>query len=145
MTIDEIKALCLMSAPVGSRITCNPPVLDTDEDMLVLVEAEKFMDFCHQLTGCGFSLDGSRVLAAGNSVDDPYHFQSFSLNGLNIIATAQLEFFWRFIAASSIAKRLNLLNKDDRIALFQAVLYSTVDECLPSPTSNLAPIFEVAA
>lgn len=34
----------------------------------------------------------------------------------------------RFIAATAVAKRLNLLDKADRIALFQAVLYANGGE-----------------
>lgn len=41
----------------------------------------------------------------------------------NLIITSSQVFHQRFLAASSVAKRLNLLEKSDRIALFQAVLY----------------------
>jgi hypothetical protein len=44
-------------------------------------------------------------------------------NAQNLIVTDDLEWHRRFVAATSIAKRLNLMAKADRIALFQAVLY----------------------
>ena len=42
---------------------------------------------------------------------------------VNLIVTRNDTFFNRFMAASSVAKRLNLLDKADRVAVFQAVLY----------------------
>lgn len=42
---------------------------------------------------------------------------------VNLIVTQDNKFYDRFMAATSVAKRLNLLDKADRIALFQAVLY----------------------
>ena len=131
LSLEQIEAMCEKFAPVGSRVTCNPPVMNTDADYLALVTEESFHEFWCNLTDAGFDLDGSRVRADANTVGAPDAFQSFSLNGVNIIATASEEFYDRFLAASSIAKRLNLLDKPDRIALFQAVLYSTIDGATP--------------
>lgn len=131
LSLPEIEAMCEKLTPVGSRVTCNPPVMDTDADYLALLVEDGFHEFWQNLLDAGFTLDGSEVRADANIVGADDSFQSFSLNGINIIATASVEFYNRFIAASSIAKRLNLLDKSDRIALFQAVLYSTVDGAKP--------------
>lgn len=34
--MERIKKLCAYMTPCGSRVTCNPPVLDTDEDFILL-------------------------------------------------------------------------------------------------------------
>ena len=101
---------------VGSRVTCNPAPVDTDRDWLVLIKpgAEKL------LPENGFSQDGSPQFYTGN---DNGGFRSWRKGELNVITTPDNEFFQRFITATALAKRFNLLNKQDRIALFQAVLY----------------------
>lgn len=143
MGLDEIKLMCERFTPVGSRVTCNPPVMNTDADYLVLVTPERFGEFWCALTGGGFDLDGSRIKAEMNTVGNPDAFQSFSREKINIIATASEEFYNRFMAASSIAKRLNLLKKADRIALFQAVLYATVDPAMAETPSSIIEAVKV--
>lgn len=131
ITLDEIKALCLDLRPVGSRVTCDPPPTDTDADYLVLVDCLEYKAFEATLFTNGFVLDGSMILATGCETGDPDTFQSFSRDKDNLIVTSNADFWEAFLAATSVAKRLNLLNKEDRIALFQAVLYSTIDGANP--------------
>ena len=50
-------------------------------------------------------------------------FYSFRKDNINIIFTECEDFFKQFVKATEIAKEKNLLNKDDRIELFQEVLY----------------------
>lgn len=118
----------LLSATlVGSRVTCNPPPADTDLDVLVHVtdmfEAQTY------LTLAGFDHDGSEISDRHDFVFDSA-FRSYSKGEVNVILTDDKEFHSRFLAASSVAKRLNLLQKDDRVALFQAVLYGNACEVL---------------
>lgn len=102
--------------PVGSRVTCNPAPSDTDEDWLALV----YSDPAERLREAGFTQDGSPEFYTGN---DNGGFRSWRRGDLNIVTTADREFFERFVTATDLAKRFNLLDKGDRIALFQAVLY----------------------
>jgi len=105
---------CYCWEPVGSRITCDPPPTDTDEDWLLrVIDLESF---------CKLAVDSGWGL--GTSLKNNPEFASLKLEDVNLICTQQLEFWDKFRAASSVAKRLNLLNKDDRIALFRAVLYA---------------------
>lgn len=101
---------------VGSRVTCNPPPADTDEDWLVLLESEAQQS----LQQAGFTQEGSPEFYTGSDVGG---FQSWRHGNINVITTPDPEFFYRFITATTLAKRFNLLKKADRIALFQAVLY----------------------
>ena len=110
--------------PVGSRVTCNPPPTDTDEDFLVCCfngSADS------HLKEQGFKQEGSPQFYTGN---DDGQFKSFRRGETNVIVTPFLEFFEKFRAATHIAKRLNIMAKSDRIALFQAVLYGVKVENL---------------
>ena len=40
--LNLLLGLCLECHAVGSRVTCDPPVMDTDRDMLCLVK-DRFM------------------------------------------------------------------------------------------------------
>lgn len=116
---------CIKYELVGSRVTCNPPPTDTDQDVLVLTSDQLWAEYLGVgLAASGFEKDGSDC---GNQVDylsrTRLSFQSFKLGALNLIVTFDPEFYRRFMAAAGVAKRLNLLDKGDRIVLFQAVLY----------------------
>lgn len=97
-------------APVGSRITCSPAPTDTDEDWLYLVRSPMPDSLL------GFALEGDQQYPVEN-------FRSFRKDNVNYILTDSEEFFEKFMVATRLATRLNLMVKADRIALFQAVLY----------------------
>ena len=106
---------------VGSSVTCDPPVLDTDLDYLVL--AVDWQPFLSQALHEGWELSGYWATHDIWSSLDNGDFVSLRKGKLNIILTACLVFRKKFLLASSLAKRFNLLKKADRICLFQAVLY----------------------
>ena len=102
--------------PVGSRVTCNPAPVGTDQDFLCLCKPQ--YDLLDVASTC---------LNAGHQVDMKYgtvlgEFLSTRSGDINLIATTNRTFFDKFIVASKTAKFLNLLNKDHRIALFDAVI-----------------------
>lgn len=102
----------------GSRVTCNPPVTDTDRDIVYLVENQE--SFAEALMADGWAMGGSM-----HPIDCAQAFKYVSMRkeSENAIFTEEHEFFRRFRAATCVSKRLNLMKKEDRIALFQAVLY----------------------
>lgn len=110
--------------PVGSRVTCKPAPVNTDEDWLCLLpaDAESGANFDAALVGMGWRLGGSQPTDA-EVMPPSARFWSYTHGEVNIIVTRSEEFYKRFMAATSVSTRLNLLEKDDRIALFQAVLY----------------------
>jgi hypothetical protein len=108
--------------PCGSRVTCNPPPVDTDEDWLV--HTENALAFREVALDVGFNIGGSLFLDAQCPLNADDRFSSYMRGDENLIVTQDRHFFDKFKAASSVAKRLNLLDKADRIALFQAVLYA---------------------
>jgi hypothetical protein len=104
---------------VGSRVTCDPPPTNTDRDVLCFVEnKEAFASLAEKE---GFEAAGyvqAEQLHLTNS-----QFISLKNGECNLIVTDDLAFKNLFLVATRLAKRLNLLNRDDRVALFQAVLY----------------------
>lgn len=116
---DCIKEHCFYHQLVGSRVTCTPPPTDTDQDVLCMVN--DWNELIANLEELGWQFDGSEHYA--NALDEGVGFRSYRNGDVNLILTTEFEFYSRFMAATSIAKHLNLLKKEDRIALFQAVLY----------------------
>ncbi len=106
--------------PCGSRVTCNPPPLDTDRDYLVVVpnDADAVRNVVMSLESNAFRWEGSE-----HYQDAAGEFMSWRRDDVNLIVTANQSFAMRHRAATAVCKRLNLQNKSDRIAVFQAVLY----------------------
>lgn len=119
--------------PCGSRVTCNPPPMDTDEDYLLLIEADgggrdgpsgtRVSNLEYYLRQNGWEVGGSLPTDIEPPVREDEKFRSWTYGPLNLIVSESATFFQRFMAATAICKRLNLMNKADRIAVFQAVLY----------------------
>jgi hypothetical protein len=111
-------------APVGSRVTCMPAPTDTDDDYLVLVSPYEHAAFVEGL--ClhqGYKLGGSRPEADGGNPFEGLTFESYTKGETNLIVTRCPVFYERFMCATRAAKQLNILDKRERISLFQDVLY----------------------
>ena len=120
-TLDELG--CRVD-PCGSRITCAPIPEGSDWDFLVEVPGEaELSQAVSAISDAEFIWEGSehyqKIAAEG--------FMSFrSVENINLIVTANSAFAIRHRAATILCTRLNVLNKQDRIAIFQAVLYGNV-------------------
>lgn len=123
--MNEIALLPFVKSvtPVGSRVTCSPPPLDTDRDWLVLIDGADENKLMEYLSAAQWEIGGS-LPDGENNTPPECRFISFTKGVENVIVTSSEEFHRRFIAATSVAKTLNLLDKAHRIALFQAVLYA---------------------
>jgi hypothetical protein len=106
---------------VGSRVTCNPAPENTDDDYLVFVWDFNFDEFVKQMDSDGWKIGGSRI----EHCDAANVFQSWTKPGsnINVISTMNTDFCAKFMLATQLATRFNLLAKTDRISLFQAILY----------------------
>ena len=111
--------------PCGSRVTCFPAPTNTDQDWIVLVSTNQWEEFEDKLLSEGWIVGGSDLSVDVNVTPAEQQFKSFTLGEDNIIVTKSPAFFYRFVAATRVAKRLNLIWKTDRIELFQAVLYGS--------------------
>lgn len=110
----EIEALFFIGPePGGSREICNPPPTNTDADYHVLVRDMRRLETL--LFNEGWEVGGSTWPGHGN------WFFAYRKGPYNLIVTDKPEFYDTMVRSTAIAKRLNLLNKDDRIALFQAM------------------------
>lgn len=117
---DELIALLqehsLDMVKTGSRHTVTPPVLDTDEDVVFLVE--DYEPWNEILAQQGFSFTRSTYS------DD---IRSMSRKGtLNVITTTCREEFCRWELSTEVAKALNLKDKQDRAALYETIRRSHV-------------------
>ena len=106
-----------VSFPTGSNYICNPPVTNTDVDEMFLVDDLQEVNF--QLTGLGWTKCG---LEEETYQDKPSHWAAYRKENMNALLTTDLKYFMDFFKATEEAKHLNLLSKEDRIALFQKIL-----------------------
>ena len=127
MTDEVIKKLRAAGCVVkmcGSKVTCDPPPFGTDTDYRVSVpRGETFVrDVVSILGDEGFQWEGSEhyqdAAASG--------FMSWRKGDVNFIVSSNREWLAKHVVATAPSKRLNLLEKADRIALFPAVLYGKV-------------------
>lgn len=112
-------------APTGSRFICTPAPTNTDEDWIILVENVDLFDASARSEGW------SAPQKMHDAEKYPEGFDSYRKDEVNLIVTSSENFYRRFGAATYVARRLNLLVKADRIALFQAVLYGNKAEERP--------------
>ena len=97
------------SFPTGSSYICNPPVLDTDIDQMFLVDdLEKVSKILEKL---GWKRCGNEEYKIDKWI-------AYRKDNLNALLTNNLDHFNKFLQATEEAKKLNLLDKKDRIALF---------------------------
>lgn len=119
---DFLDYYCIASYHCGSRVTCAPAPVNTDSDILALTRTEPAA-VTAMLVDLGFRFDPSHE-----------HYQSEIATGflsarngeINLLVTASPSFYAKHQAATAVCKRLNLMDKADRIALFQAVLYGKI-------------------
>lgn len=98
--------------PTGSAFTCDPPTAAKDIDFHVLTADIDGLEA--ELVAGGWEVGGSGTQGMAT-------VYSYRKGPFNIIAVVDHEFFTRLALATDLAKRFNLLSKDDRIALFEAV------------------------
>ena len=100
----------------GSRVICNPPPLDTDDDYILLCGDQSLRDI---LETC-LLFEGFRPCTADGDYSNE-DFGAYRKGDLNLIVTHDKDYFDGFVKATKLAKKLNLLKKEDRISLFKAV------------------------
>ena len=106
--------------PTGSRVICNPPVLNTDEDWILLIEEKNILKSIKILNASNYYEGGSEIQMLAREQHN-YSFKHYD-NGLNLIITVNRTYFNSFKQATILATKLNLVDKQDRIKLFQFTL-----------------------
>ena len=133
----SIEDLTISTFRTGSSFTCNPPVEDTDVDYLVLTGRGK-------LDECGCRLDkyafrncfedwvskqdtDPAVLDESDyavELENGVRFSAWRRGNLNLIVTDDVTLYMRSVAATLLAKELNLMHKHDRINLFRCIKFA---------------------
>lgn len=109
------KELYTTVSLTGSSYICNPPVTDTDIDFVVL------SNNCDEL----YNWLEKNVFKTNFEDYAIGEFRSYKRGVINLIVTNDLIFYKRFVKATEIAKKLNLLDKQQRITLFDFVMYES--------------------
>lgn len=114
-----IKDLIVKHKFVGSRYVCNPPPMDTDLDILCLYEYSKYPLLADELQANNWEYQSNGYL-------HPSKFTSYKkdVDGtpVNLIITGKPDWYSLFAQATEQCKEQNLLDKKDRIALFNKVM-----------------------
>lgn len=109
---------CVMWADVGSRVTCDPAPTDTDRDVLVLCKPGEVRGISDLIYLAGGELCGQGY----GEFEDGYGILPVRLGDDNYLLTESAEYFWRFVAVTTFAKKMNFLDKAVRKELFAAAL-----------------------
>lgn len=99
----------------GSREICDPPVMDTDVDIVAL-------DVKHEL-GSALRKCGYKQTTPTQEGYDETDFITYRNGEVNLIVVHDKGSFSAWIAATAAAKQLNIKSKKERVRLFQGVLY----------------------
>lgn len=113
MLPDYIEQLCEKWALVGSRVTCNPPPTDTDQDILVLFQPKQMDEAIDELDANKWVREGEYGSAA--------EFISYRRGEINLVLTDEEEWFDLFLKATELCTEANFLKKEDRIKCFDKV------------------------
>lgn len=141
LLFDDLTTRGCTVEPCGSRVTCNPAPTDTDEDHLVEMpdaREDTVSSVVSLLSSAGFRWEGDTEHYQTAASE----FMSWRRGDINLIVTASAEFARRHRAATHVCTRLNLMVKDDRIALFQAVLYGDILKTAAEPAPAFDDLFD---
>jgi hypothetical protein len=141
MNIDWPRSMEMIAIHrTGSSYTCQPPVLDTDIDFVVLVP--ELHVALVQLEEDGWKVLGSNS-AEGKELyeQDPDYsrtWYSVRRGKFNLMVTNDVDWYIREVAATMLCKELNLMEKDLRIALFRSIRDGTngYEGPVPGATEN---------
>jgi hypothetical protein len=116
--IDELETHCLAAVPVGSRVTVNPPPMDTDCDILCRCDDyDAFDNFYNYLLDKGWKEEGEY-----GEMEFWSYRKKIEETPYNLIVTFNEEFFDKFLEATVKCKKLNLQTKGERVELFDKVM-----------------------
>jgi len=117
---DSLEDFANACVYVGSRITCNPPPTDTDQDILVWVDGNKGYDLLDSW------LDRNDWEYEGDEKYQMSHFSSWRKTiqdvEYNAIVTTSEVWFNRFLEATLLCKKENAMSKKRRIEIFDSIM-----------------------
>lgn len=138
---DEVEALEPYFERIlktGSRVICSPPPEDTDEDYMLLLKDDKAaVKLEEYLVNLDWKIGGSLAsndsyksvdwilnnehTVTDNGFSNEHLFHSWKKGHLNLLLTCNEQYFEDFTRATFLCKALNLVNKADRVTVFEAL------------------------
>jgi hypothetical protein len=123
--LNEIRAIPMLDGMLafwrtGSSYTVDPPVEDTDVDVLVLVKSLHLADELIEKHGYEQCLTEE---AAQYRVETGFgdSWTAVRKGKVNLIIVEDLTLYARYVAATELAKTMNIKDKEERIKLFKLV------------------------
>lgn len=116
----------------GSRVICNPPPTDTDEDWVVQISHphrriifKQFLlaDGWEECVGEGYDECSELDTPAEEETGTEMGFFAFRKGEYNIILIKNHYSFRLWATATALAKGFNLIDKQQRVRLFRTILY----------------------
>lgn len=104
-----------MTLITGSRVVCDPPVEDTDLDVVLYMHNATPEHTDHVLRNLGFRSYNDYE----PTEDNP--FQIYRREHVNVIVVYSHTHFMAFDYATDVAAHLNVRDKEDRITLFNLI------------------------
>lgn len=123
--LNKLKKLGCILNHTGSTYICNPPPENTDIDYLVFCQSQGMFDECvDYLLSNDFDIDcGEHYQDASDNT-----FSSFSNKPINFIVTKNYNFAVNHRLATEHCKKENMLDKAERIKVFQKYLYGATND-----------------
>ena len=109
---DFPNSLFVLIQPTGSKYICNPPVMNTDEDYFIW--GFKYEEIINYLVSVGYE-----PCCEQHYTDTK--FTALRKGSLNLIIVHDKSEYEKCVMATNLAKRFNLVNKQDRVDLFELV------------------------
>lgn len=105
-------------APTGSRVICDPAPTDTDDDWLVYAPEDRVPKAIRWLEQQG----------AAHNENQEHYPDGISLRqgDINVLLMWDYDTFYRWVAATHYAAKLNVTEKLDRKRMFMALVDATV-------------------
>lgn len=99
----------------GSSVICTPPVLTTDLDVMMLTKSpDRLFTFLEE--------NNWETNFNDYPIEDMGLFRSFKRGVYNLLVTESTDYYSKFEEATKVATKLNLVNKKDRIYLFNYII-----------------------
>jgi len=120
--LNNIECAHLAAWPTGSRYICDPPVTTTDVDFVLFVD--DIQAAYKQLRETSWKIGGEDNKTYGEPEVNSWFSAKKKINEalVNYIVVSDQDQFSKWVTATELAKKLNLLKREDRIALFEVVV-----------------------
>jgi hypothetical protein len=101
----------------GSSVICNPPVTDTDIDVVIFVN--KLSKFHSDIDKISYAYHDSMYSSPFGVNVEAYTYKNY-----NFIVTSNHNTFKKFKWATALATKLNIKDKAERAALFKLAVHN---------------------